>query len=398
MKVEKLDHFGRGIIKVDNKICFVKNALINEDIEYNIFSNKKKYMEAVAINIKNISDSRRTPPCKYYDKCGGCMLEHMTYINQEKFKEDKVKDILSKYVKKDINVLDIVTSNEFNYRNKVTFHVKDGKLGFYHNKTHELIEIDKCLLLKEKLNELLLYLKEYVKKENKITKITIKLGNKTNEVMINMEGYVNSYDDLKNLVDVLIINDKVITKNDKITSIIGEYKYLISKNSFFQINEEVTKKLYDKVLDIVKEKNPKNVLDLYCGTGTIGIYIAKYALNVISIEAVEDAIKDALLNKEINNVKNISFIKGSVEEKINDINSDIDLVILDPPRSGLKGRVIDTLFDINSETIIYISCDPVTLSRDLNILSSKYNILEVTPFDMFPNTYHVECLCVLNKR
>lgn len=398
MKVEKLDYFGRGIIKIDNKICFVKNALVNEDIDYSIISNKKKYMEAISIVIRNKSNDRQNPPCKYYDKCGGCMLQHMVSSLKVKFKKDKLRELLSRSLKQDINIKNIITTNEFNYRNKVTFHVINGRIGYYQDKTHQLIEIDNCLLLKNKINELLSYLKEYVKKENKITGITIKIGNKTDELMLIIEGNVNSYEKVKNLVDVLIINDKAVTLNDKITSMIGSYKYLVSKNSFFQINEGITEKLYNCILDVVKEKRPNTVLDLYCGTGTIGIYIAKYARKVISIEIVSDAIKDALINKKINNIRNISFINGSVEDNVDDIKESIDLVIVDPPRSGLKSNVIQFLLNRKPETIVYVSCNPITLSRDLNMLNSLYDIIEVTPFDMFPNTYHVECVCVLCLR
>lgn len=398
MKVEKLDYFGRGIVRDEDKIIFIKNALEEEEVEINIIKDKKKYREAEATVIKKKSENRVEPICPYYFVCGGCMLMHMKDSYQKDFKRRKVEEILSRALEEKVIVENIVELKSYFYRNKVTLHVEDGRIGFFESRTNQLIEIEKCLLLKEPINEVISKLKEYVKKEKEITKVTIKLGNQTNEVMVILEGSVKSYQELLNFVDVLIINDKVVSDKKSITSFIGDKKYLISKNSFFQVNEEVTKKLYDKISSLVKENKASNVLDLYCGTGTIGIYISPYVKKVIGVEVVEDAILDANKNKEENNISNVSFILGKVEDHLDVFKEDIDTVIVDPPRSGLKSNVVDLLNQKKVKTIIYVSCDPMTLGRDLKQLSTDYNIVEVTPFDMFPNTYHVECVCVLNRR
>ena len=395
MKVEKLDHYGRGIIKENGKIGFIKNALINEEIEYKIISEHKNYFEGEMLKVNNKNDNRIEPICKYYLECGGCNLLHMNSELKRSFKEEKVENVLRNL---NIKINNLVYSNEFNYRNKVVLHVSNGKLGFYKDKSNFLIEIDKCYLLNNKINEVISYLKDYVKKETNINKITIKLGNITNEVMIIIDGIVNSYSKLLDICDCLIINDKIITDKENIISYIGNKKYYISRNSFFQVNYDISTKIYDKVKDYIKEMNSKNVLDLYCGVGTIGIYVADIVDNVLGIEVVDDAIEDAIKTKELNGINNIEFMLGKAEDLIKDLNNKFDTVIVDPPRSGLDKKVVNFLKTIKPNNIIYVSCDIMTLKRDLEFLKEDYKVLEVTPYDMFPNTYHVETVMILERK
>lgn len=398
MKIEKLDHYGRGITRVNDKICFVENAITDEEVEINIIKDKKNYQEATVSNYIKKSKNREEVKCKYYDICGGCQISHLNKKIQDKFKQDKVQEIINKYVNSNIKVEEVISDNNYNYRNKVTLHVEGNKLGFYKNKTNEIIDIDECLLLENKINDLIIILKEVIKQENNITKITIKLGNITEEIMLIIEGNINNYNDLIDKVDVLIINDKVITKKDYINSIIGNKKYKVSKDSFFQVNKVITEKIYNEVRNQIIKNKSKNILDLYCGTGTIGIYVADVVNKVIGIEVVESAIKDAKYNKKVNNVDNVSFIQGKVENEIDSIKENIDTVILDPPRNGLHKNVIKVLKKINPKTIIYVSCDPMTMARDINELKTNYELNLIKPFDMFPNTYHVECISILHRR
>lgn len=397
MKVEKLDYFGRGIIREKDKIIFVENAL-EEEVEVRVLKEKKKYMEAEVAFFKTKNKNRVEPVCPYYSSCGGCMLMHMNPSYQSEFKRRKVEEILSRGIGEDITVSEVVESSFYHYRNKVVLHVENGKFGFFEKKTNHLIEMKECLLLKDSMNPILSILREYVKKEKGITKITIKLGNQTNEVMILLEGRVKSYQEILPFLDVLVINNKVVSDKKRITSIIGKKEYLVSKNSFFQVNEEITEKLYDKILFYIKKNKAENVLDLYCGTGTIGIYISPYVEKVVGVEVVEDAICDANQNKERNKAFNVSFLLGKVEDHLDVFKEDIDTVIIDPPRKGLDSSVVDLLNEKKIKTILYVSCNPITLGRDLKKLGANYHIVEVTPFDMFPNTYHVECVCVLNRR
>ena len=398
MKIEKLDYYGRGISKSSGKVYFIENALKDEDVSITLLKEKKKYCEAKLKEISNISKDRTEAKCKYYNVCGGCQLMHIKEEKQEEFKKEKVEEILKKFLKYNKDVNDIVFSKNFNYRNKVVLHVKDNKLGFYKNKTNELIEIDKCLLLNPVINDLISYLKNYIELKD-IEKITIKVGNKTNEVMLIIDGSIAYYQNLLEIVDVLIINEKVMTTKDYITSYIGNKKYIIKKNSFFQVNYDISTRMYNKVKDVIVKEKSKNVLDLYCGTGTIGIYISDVVSKITGIEVVSDAIESANTNKKINNAENIEFILGKVEDKLDFIsNNNIDTVIVDPPRSGLHKKVIPILEKISPKTIIYVSCDPITMARDINLLSNNYELVEVTPYDMFPNTYHVECVAVLKLK
>lgn len=398
MKIEKLDYYGRGISRSSGKVYFIENALKDEDVSITLLKEKKKYCEAKLKEISNISKDRTEAKCKYYNVCGGCQLMHIKEEKQEEFKKEKVEEILKKFLKYNKDVNDIVFSKNFNYRNKVVLHVKDNKLGFYKNKTNELIEIDKCLLLNPVINDLISYLKNYIESKD-IEKITIKVGNKTNEVMLIIDGSIAKYQKLLEIVDVLIINEKVMTTKDYITSYIGNKKYIIKRNSFFQVNYDISTRMYDKVKDVIVKEKSKNVLDLYCGTGTIGIYISDVVSKITGIEVVSDAIEAANVNKKINNVENIEFILGKVEDKLDFIsNNNIDTVIVDPPRSGLHKKVIPILEKISPKTIIYVSCDPITMARDINLLSNNYELVEVTPYDMFPNTYHVECVSLLSRK
>ena len=187
-------------------------------------------------------------------------------------------------------------------------------------------------------------------------------------------------------------------KNTTISlSYIGDKKYYLSVDSFFQINKSLTKKLYDEVLDVAISLRPNKVLDLYCGTGTIGIYVAEYCKKVISVDYSLSNINDAIDNMKLNNINNIEFINDKVENVIDKFDN-IDLVIVDPPRAGLDKKTIDNLIRIGSDTIVYVSCDPATLVRDLDLLSDMYDVMYIKPFNMFPRTYHVEAFSVLKKK
>ena len=395
MKVERLDHFGRGIVKDNGKIGFIKNALIGEDIELEKVNDYKNYFEGITNSIKEKSNDRVDPKCKYYLECGGCNLLHMSSNLKKTFKEEKVNNVFNDL---NININSLVSSDSYNYRNKVVLHVKNSKIGFYKDKSNQLIEIDKCLLLNDKINEVIKYLKEYIKEETNIKKITIKLGNITNQIMIIIDGSVNKYYKLLDICDVLIINDKALTDKESIISYIGNKKYYVSKNSFFQVNYDISTKIYDKVREYIKNIGSKNVLDLYCGTGTIGIYVADLVDRVLGLEVVSDAVSDAIRNKELNKIDNIEFMLGKVEDLIDNIKDNYDTIIVDPPRNGLNRKVIDTILSLKPNNIIYVSCDVMTLKRDLELLNGDYNIIELTPYDMFPNTYHCESITVLERR
>lgn len=396
VKIERLDHQGRGICKVNNKITFVPNTLIDEIVNVEIIEEKKKYNIGKVINYIKKSDLRVNPICPYYELCGGCDLMHLKYNEQLKYKQDKIKNIFSKYTDIDLNLIkDIVYDKEYNCRNKGTFKVNE-KVGYYGKNSHKMISIDKCYLVDDKINKIINILNNFKMKD--INEVVIKSSD--NEILVIFKGKnidKKIIDVLKDKVTGIVLYDKqykTIYGKERIQNIIGEYKFLISPEAFFQVNNNIAKKMYDKVSTYLNNEN--NVLDLYSGTGSIGIYVSKYAKQIISVEINKFASLDALENKKINNISNIDFICDDVSNVI-DKFSNIDTVIVDPPRSGLDNKTINYLKKISSKNIIYVSCDPLTLARDIKNLSDKYEVKELTPFDMFPNTYHVECVILLSK-
>lgn len=385
VEITNLDHFGRGIVKKEKPI-FIDNALVGEIVEIEITKDNKKYSEGRVIKYIKKSPLRVESNCPFYDKCGGCDLLHLSYQEQLKYKEIKVKEIIKKFSGLEC-VKEIVPTIQYNYRNKVTLHVKQ-KLGYYQKKSYDIINIDNCLIADERINDLIKKLNNI--DLNTITKITIRVSSK--ESMLVIEGGKLDITSFKE-VDTIIVDNQVLKGRGYIIEEINNLKFVISPDSFFQVNRLGMINIYDQVLKYVD--NDTNVLDLYCGTGTIGIYLADKVNQVLGIEINKSAINDALMNKKINNLDNIDFKLGDVEDVLNNNSFKADCIVVDPPRAGLGNMVIKNIFKIQPQKLIYVSCDPVTLARDLNILKDKYDVVEITPFDMFSNTYHVECVCVL---
>ena len=395
VKIEKLDHFGRGITEINNKICFVENALPNEIVKINIIKETKKYYVAEVIDFIEKSPNRIIEKCPYYSICGGCDLEHLSFKKENEFKRRKVQELLVKFAKiNPTKVKETVFSDEYYYRNKVTFHGKDKQLGYYQKGSNNLIKIDKCYLLNPRINSIL---KELNSAKNNITEVIIRTSNNQEEIMLKISGEVLNINDLKEKVDVLVYNDEYLTEKKRIITSIGNKKYYLSIDSFFQVNEKLTEKLYDKVKTEVEKVKPKRLLDLYSGTGSFGIYVSEFVDDFVTgVDYSKSNIEDANLNKKLNNITNIEFIENKVENVIEDFK-DIDMIIVDPPRSGLDQKTIENIKRLSPSNIIYVSCDPATLARDINLLK-EYEVVEVIPFNMFPRTYHVECVCVMERR
>lgn len=396
--VEKLDHYARGIVHYNKMIGFIENALPTEQVKIEITHMKKKFFEGKVTEFLTTSPERVIPICPHYLECGGCSLSHLTYQEENKFKEQKVTELVEKFTEVDkIKIKKIVSSTEYNYRNKITLHVKNKKIGYYKVKTNDLLEIDSCPLVSDKINDILPELKELVKINN-ITEIIIRTSTDESKLMLKIMGEkVENYQELLAKVDVLYINDKCLTKDNKIITTIKDKKYYLSIDSFFQVNRFLTDKLYDEVRNVVKENKYNKVLDLYCGTGTIGLYISDYVDEVIGIDYSKSNIADANDNKLLNGSNNISFICSKVEDVIENYKEDIDLIVVDPPRAGLDKKTIKTLKTINPKVIVYISCDPVTFARDIKELDT-YDVQYIKPFNMFSKTYHVENVAVLHQK
>ena len=391
--IDRMDHFGNGIGNINGKIIFVKGALTGETVDVTITKDKKSFMEGTINTIIYKSSKRVEPFCKYFGVCGGCSLCHLNYENTLEYKKERVKNILSKYDIPNINV--IRNENDLYYRNKIELKIVDGKLGFYEKKTHNLIEIKECKVTKKSINKSFEFVKNMKLENANVTiranyndEVLIIIDSKEKPVILNPEDYK---------IVGIVLNDKCIYGQDNFMDKINNLFFTVSYNSFFQVNMFNTLNLYNEVKRMTYNKKYGNILDLYCGTGTIGIFLSQIATSVVGIEVVEDAAIAAKSNADINNVENIKFICGRVEDYIDRFNN-IDLIIVDPPRSGLDKKTIDNVKRINSKEIIYVSCDPMTLVRDLKELEEDYLIKEITPVDMFPNTHHVECVSVLHRK
>ena len=394
VKIEKLDNFGRGITYLNNKICFVENAYPEEIVEIEIVKENKKIIEAKTIKVITKSNNRVESKCPYSNICGGCNFSNLKYEEELIYKTEKVKDLISKYTGLTNIVEDTNYINEYNYRNKIILHGKNNKLGLYEENTNNIVEINECLLVNNKINEIIKILKE----ENiSIEEALIKTSNDEKEVLVSIKGKINNIDKLKDKCTVLIINDELKTTNSSIITNIGKYKFYESEKSFFQINKDLTEKLYDEALKIVEKVKPNKLLDLYCGTGTIGIYVSEFSNEIIGIDYNKSNINDANKNKELNNLNNISFICDKVENQIDNFK-DIDMIIVDPPRKGLDQKTKEYLNIIKAKHLVYISCDLITFSRDINDLLKNYEVEYIKPFNMFPKTYHVENVAYLKLK
>ena len=395
VKIEKLDHFGRGICHIDNKICFVEGALPGEVVDITIQKDNKKMMEASVSSILVPSSCRMESACPYVQFCGGCHLQEISFLEENSYKENKVKEILERFGEVDASkILPIVSHQESFYRNKIVLHGKNGILGLYQKNSHDIVPISKCLLVLPKIQEIMDLLESI---NIDIQEVTIKCSNDEKEVLVDLTGEVSSIEDLKELCDVFIYNGEYLSDKHFILNPIGDYSYYESSQSFFQVNHTLTKDLYDEVLGFVQEIRPSTVLDLYCGCGTIGIYVSKYCDSIIGVDYNASNISDAKKNVSLNNLSNVTYYCDKVENLI-DSFSNIDFVIVDPPRAGLDPKTKDYLKRMSPKHIAYVSCDPVTLARDLKDLSDKYEVNSIKPFNMFPRTYHVECVCFLKQK
>lgn len=402
VEIFNLDHQGRGIGRINNKIIFISNALPGEIIEAKIVLEKKNFYEGKINRVLKASDDRITSICPHFDECGGCQYLNVAYEKSLEYKQNKVIDILKKYLQIDIKINPIIKSDDnLFYRNKVTFQVEEN-IGFYKEKSNTLIPIDTCFIADKNINNLYKIIKDNISLNN-ITQIIFRVSKKTNESMVIFK--TNDYIDTNKIVQVLkektdsiYMNNELLYGKGKIIENLLDYNFYISPSSFFQVNTLQAEKLYSKALEYANITNSDLVLDLYCGTGTIGILASKNAKKVIGVELNNEAIKDANRNKELNKVNNIEFYSGDVGKILTKNNYNPQVIIVDPPRAGLDSTAINQILKIRPERLVYVSCDLMTLTRDLKILSEHYNILELTPVDMFPMTAHVESVVKLELK
>lgn len=392
MEIEILDFddLGSGIGKINEKVCFVKNGLPKEILKVKIVKENKNYSNCEIENIILKNKDRINPICPFYQECGGCNFLHTTKSLENKFKIKKGEKFLGKIEK-------FYETREFNYRNKVIFHVKNGDIGFFKEKTNELVSINYCYLLNDKINEVLkLFLEN--KDLNFNGNILIRVNN-LEDSLVAITGSYKYIDLIKNsnLINNLIYNDKVIKYNSYFYEVVSNYKFKVSYKSFFQVNLDGLISIKIILESFLQDKNIRNALDLYSGTSVLGIIISKYVKNVISVEENKSSTDDALINKELNKINNLQVINGRVEDYI-DTFKKIDLIILDPARRGLDLKTISYLKKIKSKYLIYIACKMDSLRRDTKYLKDDYEVLENYLVDMFPRTNEVESVSILKLK
>ena len=431
---------GEGIAKIDNFPVFVDGAIKGEKLEIKILKVQSSFAYGKILKIIEPADSRVESDCKEYTKCGGCNLRHINYEYTLKIKKAIVENCIYKQLGREVKVEDVIGMDKpLFYRNKLQYPVGLDKynkpvMGVYSSRTHNIVPVTNCYIQNEKCNIIANDIFEFIKENNisvydeknligTVRHIVLRIGIKTDEVLVtivvnddnfkkekefveyitkkhsNIKSIVKNYN-IKNTNVILGNKNEIIFGSGYIYDILGDYKFKISPLSFYQVNPIQTEIIYNTAIDFVGGNTKKDVaLDLYCGIGTIGIFASKHFKKVYGIEIVEQAIEDAKENARINNIENAEFYAGDVEQVLPEILEKIGekpkVVFVDPPRKGLDNKTIEVLKTLQPEKIIYISCNPATLARDLKELEEKYNIQKIQPVDQFPYTSHIESIVVL---
>lgn len=430
---------GEGIAKIDDFTIFIPNAIKGEKIKIKIIKVLTSYAFGKIIEIIEPSKNRLESDCSTYKRCGGCNLRHVKYDETLKIKQNLVQSLVNKTLKNKIKVKETIgMENPYYYRNKAQFPIGKDKennvvMGVFANRTHEIIPIEECFIQNKEIQKLSKFILEFIKendisvydetsRKGLIRHIVTKIGIKTNEIMciIVINGkeipkekeltmqIIKKFPNVKTIVkNINTKNTNVIMgeKNEKIygdgyiEDKLGEYTFKISPHSFYQVNPVQAEKLYSIGVEAANINKEDVVFDLYCGIGTISLFMAKYAKKVYGVEIVEQAIKDAKENAKINNIKNTEFIAGDtkliLDDLINNKNIIPNVVMVDPPRKGLDNRSVENILKIMPNRFVYISCNPATLVRDLAKFEEMYEIKSIQPVDMFPFTAHVECVAVM---
>ncbi|WP_436861129.1 23S rRNA (uracil(1939)-C(5))-methyltransferase RlmD [Staphylococcus caeli] len=440
-KVIDLTHEGHGVVKFDRYPIFVPNALINEKIDFKVIKVKKNFAIGKLIDIKEKSEDRIEPPCVYYDKCGGCQLQHMTYQAQLEMKKAQVVNLFQRKAGfKDTIIHDTIgMDNPWYYRNKSQIPVgknSENKVitGFYRQRSHDIIDMDECLIqdqmhqevinnLKAWFNELNVSVYNEYKKQGLMRHVVIRTGHHSRELMVIFvtNGKKFKQSDIlterlkQHFPDIVSIKHNVndthsnvimgqhsytLYGKDEIIDTLSDVTFKINDQSFYQINSVQTEKLYQRAIDYAELQGEETVLDTYCGIGTIGLYMAPQAKHVYGVEVVPEAIADAQQNATINQFENTTFVCGKAEEVILKWKAEgikPDVVMVDPPRKGCDETFLETLLTLNPKKIVYISCNPSTQQRDAQILAQQYKLTQITPVDMFPHTTHVETVAQFER-
>lgn len=427
---------GQGIVKINNRTIFVPSLLKDEEAEIEIIYHKKDFDVGKIKKIINFSPYRINPKCKASTSCGGCVFQNLNYQEQIRLKRELVNNDLKNIAKINNKVDNFIAMDDpYYFRNKIQVPFQYDKqhrlvYGFYKSKTHNVVYNPDCVIEDKRANKILADLKNLfisfnIEPYNEDTRkgfirhVLIKTSYYYDEIMLvlitNEVEFKNKNNFLKELIKLnpnivsiiqnvnkrdtnVILGEKEILLYGKgyIKDKLLDVNFLISAKSFYQTNPIQTEKLYSLAINKANLKKDDVVLDCYCGIGTISLILSKYVKQVVGVEIVKEAIKDANNNKKLNNITNVNFICMDAKDYI--INNPFDVIFVDPPRKGLERELINRILKQNIKKIIYISCDPATLSRDLFLLKEKYNIESIDCVDMFPFSFHIETVCALSLK
>ena len=436
---------GEGIAKInDTFTVFIEGALKGERVNVRIVKSKKSFAYGKLLEVIEPSLERCEAKCSIHKRCGGCKLQYSTYKEQLNFKFERVKDCITKIGKLDESIVQFPLGMDepWRYRNKVQLPIGlvngELKIGFFAPRSHEIIDMESCLIQDEIADKVVELTRSWIIKNNIkpynidgqydesgiLRHIMIRRGFTTNEVMVvivtngrdlpHKEEFihlmVNNIHGIKSIIQninskptnvILGLESKALWGSDTICDYIGEFKYNISPLSFFQVNPIQTEVLYAKTLEYADLSGNETVFDAYCGTGSITLFLSQKAKEVYGVEIIPQAIENAKINAVENNVDNAHFYVGESEVVIPDLISKgikADVVVVDPPRKGCDKKLLDAITNIDAKRIVYVSCDPSTLARDLAILEENgYKTVEIQPVDMFPHTVHVETVVLMSK-
>ena len=412
---------GQGICKADGLVIFVKGMILDEEADVKIISDKKNMAFAIIDKMIKPSKYRIESKCPISYKCGGCDYRYIDYHYQLKLK----KDVLVNTFKQGYIINDIIEDDDpYYYRNKVQIPVREQKMGFYRKFSNDIVEFDDCLIESKIANEIIRDLKSLLidlKIDKYFRHILIKHAQKTDEVMIGFIVNDFNFPNLSKVTDFLVnkytnIKSIVLNLNNKETNVIlGDKEKLIygrdyiydeydgirvklSLKSFYQVNYKQMLKLYSKIKEFARLKDSDEVLDLYSGIGTITLYLARFVKHITGVEIVEAAVLNAKDNAKMNGIDNADFILADASKGMDEYIKDKNVVVVDPPRKGISKELIDSFIKNKIERIVYVSCNPATLARDLELLEDYYTIGEIQPVDMFPFTTHVECVVGMQRK
>lgn len=437
-----LTHEGAAVAKVNGYTLFVPKALPGEKGTIKITKVGKGFGYGRLLQLHETSSSRTEPICPVFDQCGGCKLQHLSYEAQLLQKQKMVQDVLERIGKiTDVQVHPTLgMSDPWHYRNKAQVPVADREggliAGFYQERSHHIIEMDECFIQQKANDEVVQAVKNFAnelgisgydeeKHRGTLRHIVVRYGHMTGELMVVLitngeqlphkneliAKITSSIPNVKSIVQNInskrtnvIFGDqtKVLWGEEYIYDYIGDVKFAISARSFYQVNPEQTKVLYEKALEYAHLTGKETVIDAYCGIGTISLFLAKQAKHVYGVEIVPDAIDDAKRNAKLNGITNADFTVGAAEKVIpwwHTQGIEADVIVVDPPRKGCDKELLETIIQMKPKRVVYVSCNPSTLARDLRILEDGgFKTIEVQPVDMFPQTMHVETVVLMSRK